>query len=58
MIKYNLAYLFLPIVAVAQEHGHTHGEGGEIEHLYPILVVFVALVIAGVIFSKYFNKKK
>lgn len=58
MIKYILTCIALPLVAAAQEHGHTHGEGGEIEHLYPILGVFVALVIAGVMFSQYFNKKK
>lgn len=58
MIKYSLAYIFLPILAVAQEHGHSHGEGGEVEHLYPILGVLVALIIVGVLLSQYFNKKK
>jgi hypothetical protein len=46
------------MAAFAQEHGHSHGSGGETEHLYPVLGVFAALVIIGGIFYFISNKKK
>ncbi len=37
--------------------GHTHGEGGETEHLYPVLGVFALLVICGIVFHLMSKKK-
>ena len=56
MIKI-LAILIMPAVALAQEHGHTHGSGGENEHMYPVLAILAALALAGVI-SHFVSKKK
>ena len=54
-----LVTLLLPIFTFAQEkgHGHTHGSGGESEHLLPILSVFAALIVVGAIVY-FMNKKK
>lgn len=37
---------------------HSHGDGGEIEHLYPIIAVFVVLIIVGFGVGHFLNKKK
>ena len=58
MSKSFVVATFLPIIAFAQEHGHSHGDGGEIEHLYPIIGIFVVLVLIGVGVSYFMNKKK
>lgn len=44
-------------VALGQEHGHTHGSGGEAEHMFPILGVFAVLIVVGGIFY-FINMKK
>ena len=38
--------------------GHTHGSGGENEHLYPIIGVFVVLIVLGFAAGHFLNKKK
>ncbi len=38
--------------------GHTHGAGGETEHLWPVLAVFVVLVVVGLGFNFLSKKKK
>lgn len=38
--------------------GHSHGDGGETEHLYPIIAVFVVLIIIGFGVGHFLNKKK
>jgi len=48
----------IPLLALAQEKGHSHGSGGETEHLYPVLGVFAALIVVGGIFYFVSNKKK
>lgn len=54
-----LSQLLMSASALAGEgSGHTHGTGGETEHLWPVLGVFVVLVIAGVIFHFVSKKKK
>ncbi len=48
--------LFFSTIAMGQDHGHSHGAGGEIEHLYPILGIIAALVVGG-LFLLYSKKK-
>lgn len=51
-------HFILNSMALAGEGaGHTHGAGGETEHLYPVLAVFAVLVIGGIAFH-FFSKKK
>lgn len=56
-MKSLFAYLIFPAISFAGE-GHSHGEGGETEHLYPVLGVFAVLIIGGVIFHFMSKKKK
>ncbi len=49
--------LFSSAITFAQDHGHSHGAGGETEHLYPILGVFALLIVGGALFY-FFNNKK
>lgn len=37
---------------------HSHGSGGEAEHLYPIIIVFAVLVVLGFGAGYFINKKK
>jgi len=54
-----MSKLLLSLNALASEGaGHTHGGGGEIEHLYPIIAIFVVLVVAGLGAGYFLNKKK
>ena len=54
-----IAGLFLPIKAFAagEGGGHSHGSGGETEHLYPVLGVFALLIIGGIVFHLMSKKK-
>jgi hypothetical protein len=54
-----IAKLILPLMSFASEGGagHSHGEGGETEHLYPVLIIFAVLVIGGIVFH-FVSKKK
>lgn len=53
-----MSKLFYSLSALASEGAdHSHGGGGENEHLYPIIGVFVVLIIAGFA-AGYFLKKK
>ena len=54
-IIHNLLFSFLAIAS--EGGGHSHGEGGETEHLYPVLAVFGVLIIGGAIFH-FMTKKK
>lgn len=56
MIKFTLISIFLPLMAFAQEHGHSHGAGGEGEHLYPILAIMGVLIAVGAYI--FFSNKK
>ncbi len=59
-MRTKISSLVLALVSVqawAQEHGHSHGAGGENEHLYPILGVFAGLAVIGGLFFL-FGKKK
>lgn len=47
---------FLQSTIAMAEEGHSHGAGGETEHLWPVLAVFGVLVIGGAIF--HFTTKK
>lgn len=60
MKKYFLSFLTLIVssISIAQEKGHSHGSGGETEHLYPVLGVFAALIIVGGLFYFMSNRKK
>ncbi len=54
-----ISYILLSAVALAEEGaGHTHGAGGETEHLWPVLAVFGVLVLAGLAFNLMSKKKK
>lgn len=54
-----ISYILFSASAFAEGGGgHTHGSGGETEHLWPVLAVFGALVIAGVAFNFMSKKKK
>lgn len=48
----------MPFSVYAQEHGHSHGTGGEVEHIYPALLLFVGLIVAGGLVFLFGNKKK
>ena len=48
----------MPAIIFAQDHGHSHGSGGENEHMYPILGVFALLIVGGALFYFFGNKKK
>lgn len=52
----KLIYTAMAFAAGGGE-SHTHGGGGETEHLYPILAVFAALIVGGVVFHFIFKKK-
>lgn len=57
-IIYSIPSLFVPAIVFAQEnHGHSHGSGGELEHSFPVLMVLGLLVLIGGAFFL-FNKKK
>ncbi|MES2803622.1 MAG: hypothetical protein V4654_14105 [Bdellovibrionota bacterium] len=55
-MKNLMMTLLFPLISLASE-GHSHGDGGENEHLYPVLIVFAVLIIGGVIFH-FVSKKK
>jgi len=54
----SLYIVLLPAAVLAQEHGHSHGAGGEAEHTYPILIVLSLLVAVGGAFILFGKKKK
>lgn len=57
-VIYFLSSLFVPVIVFAQEnHGHSHGSGGELEHSFPVLIILGLLVLIGGAFFL-FNKKK
>ena len=46
-----LSQLLISVSVFAGEgSGHSHGSGGETERLWPVLGVFLVLVIAGIAF--------
>lgn len=50
--------MFVATASLAQEnHGHSHGSGGELEHSFPILIILGLLVLVGGAFFL-FSKKK
>lgn len=54
-----ISKFMLTSMAFAEEgHGHSHGPGGETEHLFPVMAVFALLVVGGVIFHFVSKKKK
>lgn len=58
-MKNFLACLLFPVMtfAAGEGGGHSHGSGGETEHLYPVLGVFAVLVIGGIVFHLMSKKK-
>ena len=52
-----LLTLLSSVAFTGEGKDHSHSMGGEIEHAWPIAVVFVVLIIAGFSYS-YFSKKK
>lgn len=60
MSKYifSLIGLIVSSISIAQEKGHSHGSGGEIEHLFPVLGIFAALIIIGGLFYFISGRKK
>jgi hypothetical protein len=44
--------------AAGEGSGHSHGAGGETEHLWPVLGVFLVLVVVGVGYNLVSKKKK
>ena len=58
MIQLLTKIIFATTAFASDGPGHTHGSGGENEHLYPILILFVVLIILGIVAGKIVNKKK
>ena len=54
----SILVALMPALVFAQDHGHSHGAGGETEHMYPILGVFALLIIVGAVIYFLNNKKK
>ncbi len=54
-----MSKLLFSLNALASEGaGHSHGGGGEVEHLYPIIAVFAVLIALGFGAGYFLNKKK
>lgn len=54
-----MSKLFLSLNALASGGSdHSHSGGGEMEHLYPIIAVFVVLIVVGFGAGYFVNKKK
>lgn len=54
-----MAKLLISLNALASEGAdHSHGGSGEIEHLYPIIAVFIVLIVVGFGAGYYYSKKK
>ncbi|MBY0317063.1 MAG: hypothetical protein K2Q26_16205 [Bdellovibrionales bacterium] len=51
------ALISFPVLSWAEEKGHSHGPGGEIEHMLPILGFFAVLIVVGGVFY-FINLKK
>lgn len=51
-----LLTLFSSIALAGEGKEHSHSMGGELEHAWPVAVVFIGLMIVGFIYN-YFSKK-
>ena len=55
----SISKFLISAMAFAEKgSGHTHGDGGETEHLWPVLGIFIVLIVAGVTITLISKKKK
>lgn len=52
-----LTTLFSSLALASEGNDHSHSMGGELEHAWPVVAVFIGLFIAGLAYN-YFSKKK
>ena len=58
MMNFISHFIMSSMAFAGEGTDHPHGAGGETEHLWPVLGVFVVLIVAGVAFNIFSKKKK